>query len=121
MKYRRLYASEDGESHVEDIEATYSSVVYAPPAPALDVSEPVDATRHVMMRFPVGGGPAIYIQHRGQLFVVLSGVLEGETSGGTVMTFKAGDVLLMEDTTGKGHTVKTIGEEDVLALMVHLE
>lgn len=121
MKYRRLYASEDGESHVEDIEATYSSIVYAPPAPALDVSEPVDATRHVMMRFPVGWTSELHPTPRRQLFVVLSGVLEGETSGGTVMTFKAGDVLLMEDTTGKGHTVKTIGGEDALALMVHLE
>jgi quercetin dioxygenase-like cupin family protein len=121
MKYLRLYASQDGESHVEEIEAEFSALAYAPPAPALDVSAPVDATRYVTVRFPAGWDSGLHPTPRRQLFVVLSGVLEGETSGGAVMTLKAGDVLLMEDTNGKGHTAKTIGGEDVLALMVHLE
>lgn len=121
MKYLRLYADEDGESHVEEIEAEFSPLAYAPPAPDLDVSTPVDATRYVTVRFPAGWDSGLHPTPRRQLFVVLSGVLEGKTSGGAIMTLRAGDELLMEDTTGRGHTAKTLGGEDVLALMVHLD
>jgi hypothetical protein len=55
------------------------------------------------------------------LFIVLSGELEGAASGGFMVTLAAGNVLLMEDTTGKGHTATVKGEDDVVALMVHLE
>jgi hypothetical protein len=32
----------------------------------------------------------------------------------------AGDILLMEDTTGKGHATRIIGDEDALAAVVQL-
>jgi uncharacterized cupin superfamily protein len=55
------------------------------------------------------------------LFIVLSGELEGAASDGSMVTLTAGDALLMEDTTGKGHTATVKGEDDVVVLMVHLE
>jgi uncharacterized cupin superfamily protein len=58
---------------------------------------------------------------RRQLFIVLSGELEGAASDSSMVTLTAGDALLMEDTTGKGHTATVKGEDDVVALMVHLE
>ena len=33
----------------------------------------------------------------------------------------AGDAVLMEDTTGKGHSATVKAEDDVYGLMVHLE
>lgn len=121
MKYLRLYADQNGESHFEEILATYTPIEYAPPAPALDVSEPTDATRYVMVRFPVGWDSVLHPTPRRQLLIVSSGELEGVASDGTTKLFKAGDTLLMEDTTGKGHSAKVIGESEVLAMMIHLE
>ena len=121
LKCIRLYTDEDGESHFEKIEIAFTPQHYAPPAPSFDVSEPVETTRYIMVRFPAGWDSAFHCAPRRQLFVVLSGELEGTASDGAIITLTAGDVLLMEDTTGKGHGATVKGEEDVHGLMVHLE
>ena len=121
MKYLRLYADETGESRVEEMQAEFDMAVYAPPAPAFGVSRPTDAMRFIMVHFPAGWDSKLHPAPRRQLFVMLSGQFQGQASDGTVMDLGPGDVILMEDTTGKGHSARTIGGSDVHALMVHLE
>jgi hypothetical protein len=43
-----------------------------------------------------------------QYIILLDGAIEIETSLGDKRTFKAGDVLLAEDTTGKGHKTRNL-------------
>ena len=57
---------------------------------------------------------------RRQLFVILEGEVEGWTSTGDSRTFKPGDRVLMEDTTGKGHGARPINGE-ALAVVIALE
>ncbi len=121
MKYLRLYADEDGESRIEEMQAEFDMAVYAPPAPAFGVSEPADATRFVMVHFPAGWDSDLHPAPRRQLFVMLSGQFQGETSDGVLLDLEPGDVVLMEDTTGKGHSARTMDGSEVHALMVHLE
>jgi len=121
MKYLRLYADRNGESHVEELRATFDMQAYAPPAPAFGISEPVDAARFVFVHFPANWTSELHPSPRRQLFVILSGHLRGEASDGTVMDLRPGDVLLMEDTTGKGHTARTMDGGEVHAMMVHLD
>jgi len=121
MKNVRLFATEDGESHFENVETEFKSVDYAPPAPALDMSEPVAAHRYVMVRFPAGWDSELHPTPRRQHFVALSGEFDMEASDGSVMTFAAGDMCLMEDKTGKGHSARVRGDKDVLGFAVHLE
>jgi len=121
MQYLRIYADEDGESHVEALTAAYAPVDYAPPAPPFDVSPPVGTTEYVMVRFPVGWVGAMHPTPRRQIFVVQSGAIEGTATDGTVLTLRAGDMLLMEDVTGRGHSSRVVGDDEVLGMMVHLE
>jgi quercetin dioxygenase-like cupin family protein len=121
MNHFRLFSDDDGESRIEEIQPAYFPADYAPPAPPFDISEPTQAARYVFVRFPAGWTSDYHPVPRRQLFVVLSGAIEGRTSGGRRFTLEPGHVLLMEDTGGKGHAARTIGETDVLALMVHLE
>jgi len=121
MKYLRLYAGEDGESHVEEMHAEFNMAMYAPPAPTFGVSDPTDAKRFVMVHFPSGWDSELHPAPRRQLFVMLSGQFQGQTSGGMLMDLGPGDAMLMEDTTGKGHSARTMGGSEVYALMVHLE
>ncbi|MCG6901724.1 MAG: cupin domain-containing protein [Rhodobacter sp.] len=121
MKYLRLFVGDDGESHIGEIEAQFSLVDYAPPAPALELADPVPASRHIMVRFPAGWDSGLHPSPQRQLFVVLSGQIEGAASDGFVMRLGPGDVLLMEDTSGKGHTARVVGDEGASALFVHLE
>ena len=121
MKYFRLYADHNGESHFGEIEETFAPTEYAPPAPPLDVSESMDASRYIFVRFSAGWRSNLHPTPRRQLFVVLSGEIEGSASDGQSKSFGPGEALLMEDTEGKGHTARVIGETDVHALIVHLE
>ena len=116
----RLYSDDDGESHFEDIQFAMESVQYAPPAPAVHLSDPVDATRFTWFRFPADWNDAAHPSPRRQLFVVLSGEIEGWTSKGDRRRFRAGDCLLMEDTTGKGHGARPLNGE-ASAIVIALE
>ena len=116
----RLFADENGESHFEEIQFSMASVQYAPPAPALDISDPTEATKFFWFRFPADWNDAAHPSPRRQLFVVLEGEVEGWTSGGKTRIFRAGDRLLMEDTSGKGHGARPVNGE-ALAVVVALE
>jgi hypothetical protein len=120
MKCVRLYSDETGDSHFEDIEIEMSSVQYAPPAPALEVSEPTSATKFFWFRFPRDWHDAAHPSPRKQLFIVLDGEVEGWTSTGDTRVFKAGDRLLMEDTTGRGHGARPLNDE-ASAIVIALE
>ena len=120
MKCVRLYADDAGESHFEDFEIEMSSVQYAPPAPALELSEPVRASQFCWFRFPKDWHDAAHPTPRRQLFVVLDGQIEGWTSTGDTRIFKAGDRLLMEDTKGKGHGARPLNDT-ASAIVIALE
>ncbi|TCC88516.1 hypothetical protein EZ428_17900 [Pedobacter frigiditerrae] len=46
-----------------------------------------------------------------QYIILLDGTIEIETSTGAKRTFLSGDVLLLEDTWGKGHRTKNITKQ----------
>jgi mannose-6-phosphate isomerase-like protein (cupin superfamily) len=116
----RLYADADGESHFGEIEFDMTSIEFAPPAPALDVSESIETKALSWMRFPEGWHNSAHVSPRRQVFLVLSGEIEVWTSTGDTRTFKPGDHLVGEDTTGKGHGARALNGE-VLAAMISLE
>jgi len=55
------------------------------------------------------------------LFVVLSGEWEVTASDGESRQFSTGDVLLVEDTTGKGHSSRVVSEAQSVAVLVRLD
>ena len=116
----RLFADEHGETLFEDIEFPMRDVQYGPPAPALQLSDPIAATRLSWLWFPADWNDAAHPSPRRQLFAVLAGEVEGQTSKGDRRHFRPGDCLLMEDTVGKGHGAKSLNGE-VLAIMVTLD
>ncbi len=115
----RLYTDGSGESHFEDIAFDMSSVQYAPPAPALDISDPIGTSQCFWFRFPQDWSDAAHPSPRRQLFILLEGQVEGWTSQGETRVFGPGDRILMEDTTGKGHGARPLGGE-ALAIVIAL-
>jgi hypothetical protein len=97
-----------------------SAVQYAPPAPAVDLSDPLTSSRVSWFRLPAGWSDDSHPSPRRQLFVVLAGQVEGSTSTGDTRCFHAGSCLLMEDTTGKGHGARPLGG-DASAIVIALE
>ena len=113
--YVRLFADADGHARFEDCELQLS-----PESPRLDqlgVSEPLPASAAFFVRAPAGGSHPEQPESRRQLVVGLSGECTVTASGETRVV-RPGDVLLVEDTDGFGHSSQTT--EGFTALMIPL-
>ncbi len=119
-RFARLYTDASGESHFEDVDAELSLVDFAPPAPPLEVSEYVSATRTAFLGGPAGWNGDWHVSSARNLFVVLSGEWQIEASDGAMRSFTPNSVLLAEDTSGKGHRSRVVSEAGSLALLVQL-
>jgi quercetin dioxygenase-like cupin family protein len=120
MRYARLYADTHGESHFEEVEVQFQTVDYAPPAPPLELSAFQPASNTFLMQLPPGWVGDWHPSPQRQLFVVVSGGFEMQASDGEVRHFFPGDVNLGEDTHGKGHRSKALGDSGCVLALVHL-
>jgi hypothetical protein len=115
FNYVRLYTGDDGLSHFEDVEVDLSN---AGEASMLSDTLPVTGLnfRRNLLSYNLDYHPA----PRRQFIVNLSGGVEITASDGEARVFGPGSIMLAEDTTGKGHISKAIGDEERLSLFVHL-
>lgn len=120
-QYTRVYTDEKGETHFEDVEIELLPVDFAPPAPALNLSTFIDAKKYCFINAPTGWHGDWHPAPKRQVIVYISGKIEAKVSDGEVRVFGPGSVTLVEDTTGKGHTSRVVGDEEVLGLVVQLE
>lgn len=111
LAYVRIFSDAVGESHFSDEEIPFTLVDYAPPAPPVSVSTPMDAESVVFLSSPPGWHGDWHPAPRKQLMFLLSGELEVEVSDGEVRRFYSGAVILVEDTSGKGHVSRVVGEK----------
>jgi uncharacterized cupin superfamily protein len=114
MKIVRLYTGSDQRSHFEDIEVKFGGnqqILTTDARPATSAVFRCVLPGAVLERHPAP---------RRQFVVTLSGSWEIEASGGVVRTFKPGDVMLADDTTGEGHVSRVIGNEPHVFMTVPL-
>lgn len=107
-QYVRLYTDADGESHFSDEEMELKSVNFAPPAPPVNTSAFTPAKHFVLLHAPAGWFGDWHPTPYRQFFFFLDGKVEVRVSDGEVRRFGPGSILLVEDTTGKGHTTRVI-------------
>jgi mannose-6-phosphate isomerase-like protein (cupin superfamily) len=120
MRYTRMYADAAGETHFGDVAVALAPVDYAPPAPPVQLAAYTDATRFTFVAAPAGWFGDAHPSPRRQLFAFLAGTWEVTMSDGEVRRFRPGDAVLVEDTTGRGHTTRVVGDAEGRALIVHL-
>ena len=121
MKYTRMYTDENGESHFQDIDIEFNSIDFAPPAPPLDISKAFSASQCSFLRAPADWCSDWHPAPFKQLHFYLAGEVEAETSDGEKRRFKQGDVVLVEDTSGKGHKSRNTGQGEVLLGIIKLD
>src|SRR6266496_1764232 len=119
-EYVRLFADSDGESHFQDLEGELPSMKFALSAPELFVSSSLPASQVSFFGAPAGWQADWHPSSGRNLFCVVSGEWEITASDGEERRFSQGDVVLVEDTTGKGHTSRVISDQESLALLVTL-
>ena len=105
FSYARLYADEHGESHFEDV------VVSGDAQGDVTVTDLIPLTGMIVRQVDrTDEDAAVHNAPRRQFIVHLEGAVEVEASDGERRRFVPGDVVLVEDTTGRGHVTHWVGD-----------
>ncbi|MFM0513606.1 cupin domain-containing protein [Paraburkholderia sp. RL17-373-BIF-A] len=121
LNYMRLYADSAGESHFEPAVVETSTSNFAPPAPAFNVSRFLPALRNGFLLVPAAWSGDLHPSPLRMWIFVLDGEMEFEASDGERQPARKGDALLLEDTTGRGHRSRVIGDTAAKLAVVELE
>ncbi len=115
MKIVRIYTGDDGESHFEDMDVelkddSFGGVVSAPVAAKSVIFREVGGDYHL----------DYHTAPRRQYVVNLKGSVEIETGLGEKRLLGPGDILLAEDTGGRGHISRSPDGEPRECLFIPL-
>ena len=99
----RVYSDSNGNSHFEDIEIPLKEA-----GSVGRLSNMISAKGIIFREVEQSYDWNFHTAPQKQYIVLLDGEIEIETSLGVKRTFKAGEVLLVEDIEGKGHKTKNL-------------
>ena len=116
MTITRVYAGADGESHFGERECPLRDA-----GEIGRLSEPVAAKSVIFRRNSADYDYDWHVAPRRQFIVLLDGAIDIETSDGARRTFRGGDVLLLEDTTGRGYRTRNVAARERRSLFIVLE
>ena len=112
----RLYADEKGESHFQDVEVEFEA-----PTPSGRVSARQKATGIIFREVPPDYDLDWHPAPRRQYIINLDAGVQLTASDGESRRIKAGEVVLVEDTWGKGHLSKAVAGKMRHSIFVPIE
>jgi hypothetical protein len=110
LRFDRLYADAEGQSHFAPFEVAVTLREFAPPAPPFSVSALDPASRCGFLHLPIGWQGELHRSPMRMWIFVLAGEMEFKATDGAVRTISPGSALLLEDTIGLGHTSRVLGQ-----------
>ncbi len=116
MQLTRIYADSSGESHFEDFEVKLED------AGNIGRLSQKLAVKDIIFR--ENDADYDYDWHTApekQYIILLDGEIEIEVSDGEKRRFRGGQVLLVEDTTGRGHKTRVTNNQSRKSIFVTLE
>ena len=116
MRVTRVWVDEQGESHFED-----QQIELREAGPIGQLSQLIPAKGVIFRRNEPGYDYDWHTAPQRQFIVLLEGAIEIEVSDGARRTFTGGEVLLMEDTHGKGHRTRHVKPLERHSLFIVLE
>jgi len=116
MKVVRIYTGEDDESHFEDVEIPLRDLGTIGSISKLNQATGI-AFRETEGDYEFG----FHNAPRRQYVINLDAAVEIETGDGTKRVLEAGEVLLAEDTTGRGHISRAVERKPRRSIFVTLD
>ncbi|MBI4083033.1 MAG: hypothetical protein HY423_10530 [Candidatus Lambdaproteobacteria bacterium] len=111
MNLVRLFSGADGESHFEQVPLAFTERGGA--------LTPLRAARGIQFRLRPGTyRSAFHAADAPHYVLYLEGGLEIEVGDGSTHQLRAGDALLVEDLTGRGHRSRALDGRPVLAAFI---
>lgn len=108
----RLYTGDDGHSHFEELDMDTGPFAWGELKTAAGV---------MFRQSEKGRFSDWHTAPRTQFVITLAGEMEIGLPDGTLRRFGPGDVLLADDTTGKGHTTRDVGDIGRITAYIPLE
>jgi hypothetical protein len=116
-RYTRIVSTDDGGSAFEDAEISLSEQQVTDGVPPMLVGGLSSAAGVVFLRSATLDSDP-HPAPRQQWVVILRGAIEVEVSDGTRRRFEPGGLVLVTDTTGRGHITSMVGDPPCEALFV---
>ncbi|MFT5443855.1 MAG: hypothetical protein ACI8W3_002906 [Myxococcota bacterium] len=117
MKILRIYTGDDGESHFEDIEVPLTDH-----GGGIGAISTLESATGVLFRETQGDYDFdFHNAPRRQYVINLDAAVEIETGDGSKRTLGAGEILLAEDTTGRGHISRSADGKRRRSMFVTLD
>ncbi len=119
--YHRIFTDSEGESHYDEVTVDLKEMDFAPPAPPLFIGGRMQSVGTSFLKARAGWDGSWHPAPARQFMSVLSGVFDVTVSDGEERSFKAGDLILLDDISGKGHYTRVPDSAgDSLILVVQL-
>ena len=113
--YVRMYNDAEGESHFQDLTVGLEERDFAPPAAPAYVAPFLEASGTLFFGVQPGwGGETPHPTPQRQLFSILRGTVELTVSDGERRQLGPGDLLLLDDTEGRGHSSHVVGRDELV-------
>ena len=116
MQITRIRSDADGLSYFDELEITLEDA-----GEIGRLSEPMSAQSVIFRENDPDYDYDWHVAPRRQLIVLLDGKIEIEVGTGEKRIFSGGDLLLVEDTTGRGHKTRTVDGRSRRSLFVPLD
>jgi len=116
VKITRVYSGDDGESHFEDVE-----IDLVDRGAIGSLSKLFDATGILFRTTGSDYDLDFHCAPRRQFVINLDGAVELETGDGSKRVLGPGDILLAEDTTGRGHISRSADGRPRRSIFVTLD
>jgi quercetin dioxygenase-like cupin family protein len=118
LTYTHLYSDANGVSHFKREQLEFKPLPGPNASQSLSVYVLAGAQGATLLRLRKGAVEDWHIAPRTQFLIGVQGESEVTTSDGKTLRVKPGDVVLMDDTTGKGHKTAAMGSQDHVAIVV---
>jgi hypothetical protein len=107
MKITRIYAGADGRSHFDEIE--------------VEIDKVQTGESLIFRQAASGDVQDWHPAPRRQYVITLSGQVEIEISDGTKRRFGPGGIMFADDTTGRGHITRVVGDQPRFYVMIQVK
>lgn len=118
LPFVHLYTDAKGNTHFRDEQLTFKATMSGGTEQALASYELPHAQGATLLSLKRGATEDWHRAPRRMYLIPVQGTSEVTVGDGEVRRFGPGTILLMDDTTGKGHITKVVGDTDHVALTI---
>jgi quercetin dioxygenase-like cupin family protein len=118
LTYTHLYSDANGISHFKAEQLDFKPLPGNSASQSLTMHVLAGAQGATFLRLRQGAVEDWHIAPRTQFLIGVQGESEVTTADGKTMRVKPGDIVLMDDTRGKGHRTAAVGSQDHVAMVV---